>query len=121
MSKKLTLISDQTGADADGIPAGLGVHGARLFRDVMIEYQVDDVAGRTLLEQAARALDRAERCAAQIASDGEMIKVRGKPARAHELLRHELGNRTFAVRTLQKLGLNFEPVREIGRPGGRGA
>jgi hypothetical protein len=83
----------------------------------MAEYELDEVGGRALLEQAAR-LDRAERCAAQIAVDGEMVRQRGKAAKAHELLRHELGNRTFAVRTLQKLGLNFEPVRAIGRPGG---
>jgi hypothetical protein len=31
-------------------------------------------------------------------------------------LKHELANRAFVVRTLARLGLNFETVKPVGRP-----
>jgi hypothetical protein len=48
---------------------------------------------------------------------GEMITSRGL-VRSHPLLRDELANRAFAVRAIQRLGLDLEPVKAIGRPPG---
>ena len=112
MARKLALVTRTApGADPSGMPVGLGVEGAALWARVTAEYDVTDSGGATMLEMACRALDRSAECAARIAVDGPVVEVRGGPPRPHPLLRTELDNRAFAVRTLQKLGLNFEPVR----------
>jgi hypothetical protein len=76
-------------------------------------------ASRTLadVDLAAEALDRAEACRERIDRDGEMISTKGG-MRKNPLLKSELASRAFVVRTLARLGLNFEPVRpSVGRPG----
>jgi hypothetical protein len=97
----------------------LGEHGARLWPRVLAEYVIDDVAGREMLAQAAAALDRAESLAAQITNDGEILHSRAGP-RPNPAIKTELEARSFVVRTLARLGLNFEPTRTtVGRPTNR--
>jgi hypothetical protein len=67
---------------------------------------------------ASQALDRAEACRAQIDEAGEVTVVKGVPARAHPLLRDEIANRAFVVKTLERLGLAAEPAKAVGRPAG---
>ena len=117
MAKKLQLITTAPADDPDATPDGLGPHGLALWCKVVSEYDLTDAGGATTLEQAARSLDRAEACRDRINRDGELINVRGG-MKEHPLLRHELANRAFCVRALQKLGLAFEPVRTMGRPPG---
>ena len=51
--------------------------------------------------------------------EGEIVPT-PRGVKAHPAIREELSCRGFIVRTLQKLGLNFEPVRAWpGRPPGR--
>ena len=70
-----------------------------------------------MLLQACQSLDRAESLAEQIAQDGEVIRLRNGAIRSHPSLRDEIANRAFLVRTLSRLGLNFEPLRASpGRP-----
>ncbi len=96
----------------------LGDHGQRLWNQVVSEYDVTDVAGIELLTQACQGVDRAEALAAHIAADGEIVRTR-TGIKAHPAIREELACRGFVVRTLQKLGLNYEPVRSgPGRPPG---
>jgi hypothetical protein len=97
-------------------PSSLGPAGAGLWRNIMAEYDIADAGGQAMLEQAALALDRAERLRAQIDEDGEIIRGRSGQ-REHPGLRGELAARSFVCRTLQRLGLQFEPVRPSpGRP-----
>jgi hypothetical protein len=91
-------------------PANLGKAGATLWRSIMSEYDIPDSGGQALLEQAAKALDRAERLRAQIDEDGEIIRGQTGP-REHPGLRAELASRSFVCRTLQRLGINLEAVR----------
>jgi hypothetical protein len=91
----------------------LGKHGAVLWRDVMAEYDIQDVGGLALLGSACASLDRAESCKAQIDRDGEMIRGKAGP-REHPLLKHELAARAFMVKTLRTLGINIEGA---ARPG----
>jgi hypothetical protein len=81
----------------------------------MAEYAISDTGGIELLAQAGAALDRVETLSARIAEDGEVVYGKAGP-RAHPALRDELAGRAFIVRTLQKLGLNFEAIKPLGRP-----
>jgi|SRR5262245_3793603 len=94
----------------------LGEHGQKLWARVTSEYDVSDVSGIEFLTQACQTLDRAEALAALIAIDGEVIRTR-TGIKCHPAVKEELGCRSFVVRTLQRLGLNYEPTRSAaGRP-----
>jgi hypothetical protein len=100
-------------------PRKLGSAGMALWDAVNSEYQIDDAGGRELLMQACLACDRLEALAAQIDSDGEVVRTR-TGVRAHPGLKDEVALRSFVVRTISRLGLNFEAVRpSAGRPPGR--
>ncbi|MBV8444098.1 MAG: hypothetical protein JO312_26665 [Hyphomicrobiales bacterium] len=114
---RLTVV--EPGATGVEPPRPLGEHGRRLWDQVHREYQVDDVAGVELLAQAAAALDRAESLAGRIQEDGELLRT-PSGLKCHPAIREELSARGFVVRTMMKLGLNFEPLRtSIGRPPGK--
>jgi hypothetical protein len=112
---------DQPGPHLPQPARPLGEHGEKLWRRTTAEYDIDDVAGVEMLTLACQALDRAEALAACIETDGEIVRT-PQGIKAHPAIREELSCRGFIVRTLQKLGLNFEPVRAgPGRPRERGA
>lgn len=96
-------------------PRKLGEHGLELWRAIMSEYRIEDRGGIELLTQAAAGLDRAESLAEQIERDGEIVHGRQGP-RPHPGLQAELAARSFVCRTLERLGLNMEAVKPIGRP-----
>jgi hypothetical protein len=98
-------------------PRKLGKPGMSLWRSVTAEYAIDDASGREMLCAACAALDRAEQFAEQISKDGVTV-VANTGVKEHPLVKHELANRAFVVRTLDKLGLNFEPIKAPGRPAG---
>jgi hypothetical protein len=119
MEKKPHLTIIGPAATSIEPPSILGEPGKRLWAQVMLEYDVSDVAGKAMLTQACAALDRAEGLAADIERDGAVIQTR-TGLRDHPALKHELANRAFLTRTICRLGLNFEPLRTVmGRPPGR--
>jgi hypothetical protein len=79
------------------------------------DYRIEDSGSRVLLEQAARALDRAEECSAVIAADGYMVNTGNGGVRDHPLIKHELAARSFVTRTLLRIGV-VEARAVIGRP-----
>lgn len=88
-----------------------------LWRTIMTEYGISDTGGIEILMQVCSATDRVEAMAAQIDSEGETVTHKGvlKP---HPLLRDEIQYRAFICRGLQKLGLNVEAIKPVGRPSG---
>lgn len=112
---KLQLVG-QTDADPLAPPATLGKAGREQWNTIQSEYGITDSGGLALLAQACAAIDEIAECAEIVARDGHMI--RGKSGvKEHPLLRHSLALRAFVCRTLQRLGLNLEPVRPAaGRP-----
>jgi hypothetical protein len=117
VAKKLRVIEGSSASDTMPIPAGLEPHGAELWAQVHREYEITDVGGCEMLRQACAALDMAFRCRRRIDTEGEIIV--GRTMREHPLLKYELQNRAFVVRTLARLGLAFEALRSgPGRPGG---
>ena len=96
----------------------LGKYGRALWDQVMSEYDIRDSGGIEMLMQACEAQDRIAKVRQEIDDDGEVIRARGQ-IKEHPALKIELSLRAFVVRTLTRLGLNFEPVRPTaGRPGG---
>src|SRR5262249_51740543 len=121
MSKPPRSTLSLVGTDATGPqpPRPLGPHGLRLWNSVHRAYNIADVGGIELLCLAAQAIDRAESCREIIDREGEVVHGRTGP-RSHPLLRDELQNRAFAARTLDRLGINSERVKPVGRPPGSG-
>ena len=106
--------SSNQAATASQAPCTLGAPGLSLWNLVMSEYRIEDCGGLEILTQAC---DRAEGLRGEIERDGEVLRL-GDTIKDHPALKHELANRAFIVRTLVRLGLNFEPVRAaVGRPG----
>ena len=104
--------------DAPKPPRQLGMHGQRLWASDHREYDVSDCAGVEMLAQACAAADHAEQLREAINADGPVIRTRNG-IKDHPALKHELANRAFVVRTLSRLGLNYEPLRSSpGRPPG---
>jgi hypothetical protein len=93
------------------------MHGMALWRRVYADYRIEDVGGIELLSQACATVDLVEALSARIAKDGEVIYVKGIP-RAHPAQKEALACRGFIVRTLNRLGLNVETVKPVGRPSG---
>jgi hypothetical protein len=89
----------------------------QLWKSVLAEYVFNDTAGRETLYHACAALDRAEDCADQVRSDGPVIRNKGGGMREHPAIRPELAARSLCVRTLARLGLDYEPLKGRGRPG----
>jgi Phage terminase, small subunit len=72
-----------------------------------------------LLLLACEAIDRIGALRDEIAEDGAVIHLRGGGVREHPALRAEISAMAFVTRTLQRLGLDVEPVRSsAGRPPG---
>ena len=87
------------------------------FRDECLNE--NDPGSVEILFQACASADRAERCRAIIDQDGELVRTKAG-TRSHPLLRDELNNRALTARLIGRLGLDLEPVRSPGRPGGPG-
>jgi hypothetical protein len=100
-------------------PRPLGETGRALWGSVQRIYQIDDAGGIELLAQACEASDRVAALAERINADGEVVQTRTGP-KAHPALRDELAGRAFICRTLERLGLNVETIKPIGRPSGAG-
>jgi hypothetical protein len=96
-------------------PATLGTVGRNLWAEVMRQYAISDSGGLELLRQACHAADRAESLRMQIDRDGECLQTR-TGLRDHPCLRHEIAVRGLVCRTLQRLGLDVEPLKPVGRP-----
>ena len=112
----LTVV--EPGATGPNPSRPLGLHGQALWQKVTAEYAIDDCAGVEMLTQCCQAVDLAEALSARIAEDGEIVRT-PSGVKAHPGIKDSLAARAFAVRTLQKLGLNWEPLHlHSGRPVG---
>jgi hypothetical protein len=118
MEKKPPLTVVPLASSGPPPPASLEQAGQDLWRRVMHEYRIDDCGGRELLAQACGACDRLADIKANIDQDGAVIRTRGGMVRAHPALKDEISCRAFICRTLQRLGLDVEPLKNIGHPGG---
>lgn len=117
MTKKPPLALVGSAVTGTQPPRKLGSHGMALWNSVMNEYGIRDIGGIEILAQICANLDTAEACADQIRADGVTIYIKGVP-RSHPSLREEIACRSFITRNLQRLGLNIEAIKPVGRPAG---
>lgn len=124
MAKKskppLQLVTATGGATWPEPPRTLGQHGRSLWDRVQAEYCCEDSGGLELLLLSCEAVDRVWALRQEIERDGAVIRLRNGGIKEHPALRAEIAAMSFISRTLARLGLNFEPVRPIGRPPGGG-
>jgi hypothetical protein len=95
----------------------LGEAGQALWDRLQGEYEINDAAGRELLQVAGEAVDRAVSIAARIAREGESVQTR-HGLKEHPCLHAENAARALVLRALRQLGLTDEPIRKPGRPSG---
>jgi hypothetical protein len=117
--KKPTLSLVQSTPTDPAAPRTLGEPGRKLWNAVQSEYRIDDIGGTEILAQICCAADRVEQLAGQIAIDGPTIMSK-TGLREHPALKAELALRAFICRNLQRLGLNLETIKPVGRPPGPG-
>lgn len=103
------------GSNLPSPPRPLGDHGTALWLAIQREYTITDPGGIELLAEACAGLDRAEELAEAISAAGAIVHTRNGP-KAHPALAAELSARSFVCRTLERLGLNVEAIKPIGRP-----
>jgi hypothetical protein len=96
-------------------PASLDKTGRTLWQSIMSEYDIQDSGGQQMLFQICEAADRVHEFSSLIARDGAVVRTKHGP-KDHPLIKHELAARSFVVRSLQRLGLDVDPVKAIGRP-----
>ena len=109
-----SVVSGETTGGAP--PRELGRHGRKLWDEVQAAYGISDRGGIEILAQACTALDRAEGLAEAIERDGPVVYSRTGVPKSHPAAKDELACRAFLVRTLERLGLNVETIKPMGRP-----
>jgi hypothetical protein len=96
-------------------PTKLGPAGLALWDTIQSAYKIDDAAGVVLLGEACVQADRLTKLRAAIERDGEIVQGQTGPVR-HPALGAELTAQGFILRVFEKLGLHFEPIKQMGRP-----
>jgi hypothetical protein len=112
MTAKLKLVDSNTGAP----PRPLGKFGAALWRSISTDFDISDAAGIELLTLACESLDRAEEIKSLINYAGVGAVSETGHVRANPLLRDELACRAFVSKCIERLGVNQEPTKAVGRP-----
>jgi phage terminase small subunit len=92
----------------------------KIFRALVGEYEIADVAGLRILLVACRAYDRAEGARRTINRDGLMITDKHGVRRPHPLLGNERDSRAAFLAGMKALNFSIEPLRDgPGRPPGK--
>jgi hypothetical protein len=99
-------------------PRPLGPAGLALWQAIQSEYNIVDQGGVTMLLMGCQSLDRAERLRACIDADGDVIHTCSGVPKAHPAIRDEVACRAQVMRAIEKLGLNYEAIKSVGRPPG---
>ena len=99
-------------------PSCLGDTATSWWRKVQGEFNITDAPGAALLEQAARALDRAEKARAAIDRDGLTVTDRFGCVKHHPLLPHLRDAESSFRSSLRDLRLDVELPKAVGRPSG---
>ena len=100
-------------------PKTLSKEAKKWWRFIQHEYAIVDKAGLLLLQTSMEAFDRMRQCQETISAEGQTVADRFGQMKAHPLLSVERDGRSQMLAALKALNLDLEPLKNIGRPGGR--
>jgi len=100
-------------------PRALSPAAKRLWRGLVEEYALDDVAALAILTAGLEAFDRAAAAKALLDVDGPTVTDRWGQRKVHPAAGVERDSRAAFLGALKQLNLDLEPLRDApGRPGG---
>jgi P27 family predicted phage terminase small subunit len=100
-------------------PKHLSKIGKRKWLKFREEYQISDEGGLAILTVAMEADDRARQDRELIDRDGLTMVDKAGQLKPHPLLANERDSRAAFLAALKMLNLDLEPLKGIGRPGGK--
>ena len=100
-------------------PKALSREAKGWWQRLVAEYGLDDEAGLLLLQTALEAFDRMRSAQAAIEKDGASVLDRWGQVKPHPLLAAERDARSGLLQSLRALNFDVEPLKGIGRPGGK--
>lgn len=101
-------------------PGHLSKEAKKIWKQLIAEYSIDDVAGLKILRVALESFDRAQSAREAIDRDGMTVIDKAGQVKPHPLLPIERDSRAAFLAGLKALNLDLEPLRDRpGRPGGR--
>ena len=92
-------------------PKNLSREARRWWRELVDEYQLDDVAALLILQTGLEAFDRMKRAQVELSSAGEFLDDRFGQKRAHPAIIIERDSRAAMMSALRQLNLDLEPLR----------
>jgi len=101
-------------------PGHLSKEAKKIWKGLLSEYGIEDIAGLKILRVSLEAFDRAQAAREKIDLEGMTIKDKFDQTKPHPLLANERDSRAAFLSGLKALNLDLEPLRDKpGRPGGR--
>jgi len=98
-------------------PEPLTADGFRLWSAITTEYRLD-IAALEILALACEAYSRSRQAGAILDKEGLMSSNRFGDVREHPAMKAERDARGQCLVALKMIGLNLEPIGDIGRPAG---
>jgi phage terminase small subunit len=92
-------------------PVGLSPAANRLWRGLVQEYALDDVAALAILEAGLQSFDRAATAKALLDADGPTVTDRWGQRKVHPAASVERDSRAAFLGALKQLCLDIEPLR----------
>ena len=101
-------------------PKHLSKEAKKIWREIITEYAIDDIAGLKILRVALEAFDRAQAARETIDREGMTVLDKFNQTKSHPLLLIERDSRAAFLSGLKALNLDIEPLNPgPGRPSGR--
>jgi len=101
-------------------PGHLTKESKKIWKALISEYDIADVAGLRILQVALESFDRGQAARAEIDRDGLTVTDKFGQTKSHPLLPIERDSRAAFLAGLKSLNLDIEPLRDgRGRPSGK--
>jgi P27 family predicted phage terminase small subunit len=101
-------------------PGHLSKEAKKIWKEIISEYVVEDVAGLRILRVSLESFDRAQAAREAVDREGMTISDKFGQIKPHPLLPIERDNRAAFLCGLKALNLDLEPLQSRpGRPGWR--